>query len=110
MSNQIFRTIINRDIIYCLLDKICDKIDNKYYLLNNSAFKKAIFYNLLDDFCSSITENYYKSKQYYVTRKLDYNKFVTIIRQICKGSNINYISQIIYEKSHYYISYKIYIS
>ena len=24
MSNQIFRTIINLDIIYCLLDKICD--------------------------------------------------------------------------------------
>jgi len=109
MSNQIFRSIINRDVIFSLLDKICDKIDNKYYLLNNSAFKKAIFYNLLDDFCSSITQYYFKSKQYYATRKLDYNKFITIIRQLCKASNINYINQIIYEKAYYSISYKIYI-
>ena len=108
MSNQIFRSIINRDIVFCLLDKICDKIDDKYYLLNNAAFKKAIYHNLLEDFCSTIQDNYYLSKQYYVTRKLDYNKFVTIIRQICRSSNINYVSQITYEKSNYSISYKIY--
>ena len=108
MPNQIFRSIIYRDTLFILLDKICNKIDNKYYLLDTMAFKKAVYHNLLDEFCTSIRDNYYLSKQYYATRKLDYNKFVTIIRQICKSINCNYVSQIIYDKSSYSISYKIY--
>lgn len=109
MKSQIFKSLVPIDILFELLEKICMK-DEKYYLLSKSSYKAAEYHNLIVDFCSKITEHYHTSKRHYVDRKMNYNKFVTIIRQICCVHNILYTSKIVYNKSSYYILYYIYKS
>jgi hypothetical protein len=39
---------------------------------------------------------------------MNYNKFVTVVRQICSVNNLPYTSKIVYNKSNYDILYYIY--
>ena len=110
MISQVIKYEINNNILFELLEKICKNDDNNYYILNKVSFKLAMYHNYIQEFCSRIVDNYYISKQYYVTRKLDYCKFTTIIRQICKANNINFTSKILYDKSNYDITYYVYNS
>jgi hypothetical protein len=104
MKSQLFKSIVPICILFELLDKICIK-DEKYYHLSKSAFKAAEYHNLISSFCSSVSEHYRKSKQYYVDRKMNYNKFITVVRQICNINNVPYTSKIVYIKSYYDIVY-----
>ena len=107
MSKQIFKDNVPKTPLFDLLNKICTKTD-KYYLLNNIAFKKGEYDNSIIDFCKSIQPYYHKSKEHYVTRKMTYSKFTTIVRQICKNNHILFTSKIKYDKSRYDILYFIY--
>ena len=100
------------NILYQFLDQVCPKhidISNSYYIIDNTCFKKIEYHNILDKFLKQIEPYYLNSKKIYITRKIDYNKFLTIIRQICKFSNIYYYSKIYYNKSKYSIYYYILI-
>lgn len=110
MTSQVIKYTIDNSILFDLLDKICKKYNNKYYILNKVSFKIAVYHNYTTEFCDKIKDNYYLSKKNYVTRRLDYSKFITIIRQICKSNNINFTSKIIYDKSDYDIVYYIYFN
>ena len=115
MSKQIFKKNISKKILFDFLKDVCET-NGKYFLINKAAFKKALFENnpteehknRLELFCSTINEYYHNSKKYYITRKLNYSKFVTIIRQICKNNHILFTSKIKYDKSNYDIIYYIY--
>ena len=97
-------------ILYELLEQICEKINdssNNFYIIDMVSFKRLEYYDILNTFVKKVEPYYINSKKFYVTRKLDYNKFLTLIRQICKFSNINYYSKISYDKSKYFIKYYI---
>jgi hypothetical protein len=106
MKSQLFKSIVPICILFELLEKICIK-DDKCYHLSKSSFKAAEYHNLVNDFCSNVITHYRASKRYYADRKLNYNKFVTIIRQICTLNNVSYTSKIVYIKSGYDIVYYI---
>ncbi len=108
MNSQIFKKNVPEIILFELLDKICEK-NNNNYVLSKTAYKHACYHDYIDDFCNTLKDYYHKSKEYYVDRKLNYTKFVTIIRQICKTNKILYTSNILYNKSNYDILYYIYI-
>ena len=110
MSNQIFKGEISNDILFELLEEIHIFKTEKYYALNSSSFKKAQFKKLIEPFCEKIKDAYHISKQFYVTRKINYPKFITIIRQICKLNHTPFNSQIKYDKSSYDICYYIYFN
>ena len=101
----------NVKILYDFLNKVCEKNqdnqDNYYFIIDNVVFKKIEYYDILNDFITQIEPYYLNSKKFYINRKLNYNKFLTIIRQICKASNIHYYSKITYDKSKYFIKYYI---
>lgn len=107
MTTQVIKYSIPTEVLFELLDKICKKT-NKYYTLNKVSFKLAEYHNYTQAFCDKIITHYYLSKQYYMTRKLDYCKFATIIRQMCKSMGIHFISKILYDNSNYEIVYYIY--
>jgi len=109
MSKQIFKKIIPKDILFSLLDKICIKTE-KCYLFDLNAYRKLVFYNLNTDFCDIIRDYYHIGKRVYVERKMSYNSFTTILRQICNSNNIMYTSQIKYNESKYNIDYYVYFS
>jgi hypothetical protein len=107
MSKQIFRTIIPKELLYTLLDKISLKTD-KYYLIDMNSYKRIKFYNLQDEFLSNISEHYQYSKKFYVERPFTYNSFTNIVRQICKSNNLTFTSKIKYNESKYNIEFYVY--
>jgi hypothetical protein len=107
MSSQIFKKLIPNNLLITLLDDIAIKTEN-CYVLNNNSFKKGIFNESINNFINECKPYYFISKQKYLERKLTYNSFITIIRQICKHNKITYTSQIKYDRSSYDIIYYIY--
>jgi hypothetical protein len=107
MSSQLFKKNIPNEKLFQLLDSICLK-NEKHYVLNVESFKKGIFKEIIQQFLNNCTEYYHLSKRKYLEKKLTYNSFVTVIRQICNFNKITYTSQIKYDKSTYSIVYYIY--
>jgi hypothetical protein len=108
MSTQIFKNKIPNEVFFNFLNNICVKND-KYYLLNNAAFKKGVINDVYAQFFEICKPYYHVSKQKYLEGKNTYKKLTTIIRQICNYNKITYTSLIKYEKSTYDIVYYIYI-
>jgi hypothetical protein len=109
MTSQIFKTSFSKDILYDFLEIIATKKTN-CFLLTKVNYKSAVFQKLIDPFLDSIKEHYFASKKKYVTRKMNYKNFVTVIRQICKFHHIPFSSNIKYDKSSYEIEYNIYFT
>ena len=112
MVSQIFKKEISNNFFKNFLKQICypnetDDESDTYLILNKTAYKKAEYHNYLQPFLEQLKEYYYDSKKFYVTRKMNYNFFLTIIRQICNYNNIKYVKKITYVKSVYNIDYNI---
>ena len=107
MSLQIFKERIPPDILFVLLEDLCVKTD-KYFIINTISYKKGIFTEKINDFLNTCKQYYFLSKQTYLDRKMTYNNFMTVVRQICNSNNIVYTSKIKYNKSLYEIEYYIY--
>jgi hypothetical protein len=107
MSHQVFKKNIPNDILFNLLNAICIKND-KHYIFDINSFKKGMFNNDINIFIETCKLYYHNSKQKYLERKITYNSFTTVLRQICNFNNISYTSQIKYDKSSYNILYYIY--
>ena len=108
MTSQIFKEHVPNEILIKLLNNIAIKTD-KCYVLNVNSYKKGLFNSVILDFISECIQYYHISKRKYLERKLTYNSFITIIRQICNFNKITYTSQIKYDKSTYNIIYYIYL-
>jgi hypothetical protein len=104
--SQMFKNKIPNSILFDLLDKICIKTNN-YYFVDNISFKKAIYNELIGSFFNECKNYYHLSKHKYL-EKLTYNSFTTILRQICNFNKISFTSKIKYDKSDYEIQYYIY--
>jgi hypothetical protein len=105
----LFKTSIDNSILIKLFQETCIKseIDNSY-IFNNDSYKKGIFNQTIPQFIETCKEHYAPSKQHYVERKMTYNYFITILRQICNHNKIKYTSKILYDKSDYNITYYFY--
>jgi len=109
MVSQIFKSNVPTSLLFNLLDNICIK-NNKYYTFNSDAYKKGIYKEEIQPFIEQCKPYYFMSKRKYLEKKLSYNTFITILRQICNFNNITYTSQIIYNKSTYNIVYYVYLN
>lgn len=108
MSSQIFKKKIPTELFFGLLDSICLK-NEKHYTFNSNAFKKGVFNEKIEQFLKECLPYYHISKKKYLEKKITYNSFTTILRQICNYNKITYTSQIKYDKSNYEITYYVYI-
>ena len=102
MNSQIFKNKIPNELIMNLLEINAVKTE-KY-----NSYKKGIFNETIHTFLEECKPYYHISKRKYLERKLHYNYFITILRQICNFNKITYTSQIKYDKSTYDIIYNIY--
>ena len=55
MSTQLFKTEVPKEKFLTFLDLICIK-NEKYYLLNSSAFKKGVFNEYISQFFIDINQ------------------------------------------------------
>jgi hypothetical protein len=106
MTSQIFKTQIPNQLLLNLLEENAVKSD-KCYVVNNNVYKKGIFNESVPKFITECRQYYFLSKRKYLDRKLTYNSFITILRQICNFNKITYTSKIKYDKSVYDIEYHI---
>ena len=107
MNSQIFKNKIPNELLISLLDEIAVKTE-KCFVFNNNSYKKGIFNDTIPIFLEKCKPYYHVSKRIYLERKINYNSFITILRQICNFNKITYTSQIKYDKSQYDIVYYIY--
>jgi len=108
MSHQIFKADIPNELLFDFLEKVYSFKTDKYFLVDKDTFKKAQYHEFLEPFVKSLDDYYHLSKKFYIERKLNYTRFATIIRQICKRNEIPFSSTIKYDKSSYNIIYYIY--
>jgi len=108
MSSQIFKKKVPNELFFGLLDSICLK-NEKHYTFNSNAFKKGVFNEKIEQFLKECLPYYHISKKKYLEKKITYNSFTTVLRQICNYNKITYTSQIKYDKSNYEITYYVYI-
>ena len=105
--SQIFKKKVPQSILFDLLDKY-SVLNDKYYLINHIFYKKVKFNNGLAEFLEILKPYYHLSKQFYVDRQINYTRFTTIIRQLCKLHELHFTSKILYDRSNYSIDYYIY--
>ena len=108
---QLFKTKISINILLEFLEKInCQKIES-YYIVDITAYKRSIYIDALKPFLQELREFYYSSKYSYIDPEtMNQNKFNTIIRQICKYTNTQYIKKLRHDQSKYSVLYHIYFS
>jgi hypothetical protein len=109
MTSQIFKLKVPNKEFFEFLETVCIK-DSKKYIFNLESFKKGNYLETISKFMEFCKPYYHLSKQKYLERKMTYNTFTTILRQICKFNNITYTTEIKYDKSKYDIVYYIYYS
>lgn len=106
-KSQLFKTPIPNNILFDLLKSI-SIFNNNCFIINRSAFKKGQFNGLIDTFIDNCKPYYHISKYKYLDKPFLYNKFITIVRQICKFNNIIFKSLILFDSSKYEIEYYVY--
>ena len=109
VNSQIFRNTIPTNILFDFLKENATEKSN-YYFFTKTHFKSSQFNENIEPFLEEVKGYYFTSKQKYITRKMNYKNFVTIIRQICKYNHIPFSSNIKYDKSTYNINYNIYFN
>ena len=83
--------------------------ENNYILINETIFKQAEYNNKIKPFLDKLIPYYHKSKQFYLTREINFANWITVIRQISKHQNIEYSTKIKYNKSTHYVEYYFFI-
>ncbi len=106
MVSQLFKKSIPVNFLQNFLKENCT-IDKKFYIISKTLYRQLEYHQKLDKFYEELLEYYHESKKYYINRKKDYNRFTTVIRQLCRFNNISYTSRIVYNKSNYEIIYYI---
>ena len=106
-KNQIFKTLVPKDTIWDFFKINFDDKDT-HFVVNNILYKKMVYTNNIISFIETIKPYYYQSKKKYLERIMNYNYFLTIVRQLCNSYNILYSSRLRYDKSSYEIEYYIY--
>ena len=108
LLQQIFKSVPSISVLFNFLSVNSD-ILRDYYLFSSTHYKQALFHGSIASFIKDLEPYYHESKKHYINRKMDYNKFVTIIRQICNSNNITYTKKMVYHNSSYEIVYHIYM-
>lgn len=107
MSKQIFKSIVPKELLITLLDKICEKNDKGGYLLDANSYKRMKFHGLHTPFLEELIEHYHWSKRFYIEREFTYQSFMTIVRQLCRLHSLMIDSTVRYGDSTYAIEYAI---
>ena len=105
MKNQTIKTYV--DIFEPFIKEICP-MENNAYVFDHNIYKRIAFDGKLNHFLEQLKTYYFKNKHYYIQPEdIKYNRFLTIIRQVCNKNDIIYKKNIKYIMSKYTVSYEI---
>jgi len=75
------------------------------YTFTKTHYKKCVFNKTVDPFLLLIKPYYFSAKEYFVTRRMTYLHFLTVLRQLCGHQLGTYLTDMQYDKSSYEIVY-----
>jgi hypothetical protein len=104
---QIIKPGLSIQVLYDLLGVYI--ASNKLFV-TNSLYKKVVSNNTNAIFVQTILPFYHKSKQFYCLRTMTYNRWLTILRQLCKYFKLPYTSTVRYHSSTYDMTLLILVS
>lgn len=107
MKNQIFKTPIMPELLWGFLKENAEELET-HFIFNKTHYKKSVYNNKIIPFIIAITYHYHESKKHFIMRKMDYIKFITVLRQIAKSIDVRYTNELSYDKSNYEIVYCFY--
>lgn len=108
MDSQNIKRALKKPMVVDIIKDICIQHSmNNIYTFDNDCYKRMRLFKKVEQIIKLLKPYYYESKQYYLTRKMNYKTFCTIIRQICKHVKIKIVSNIKYIHSSYLIHYNI---
>ena len=112
-KKSLFKSTVPRNTFMNFLYNVAT-ITDEGYTYNHESYKRGNLITedshvdiLNDQFCDKIMEYYYKHKQFYVSRKNTYNKYTTLIRQLCNLHGIDYTIESSNSKYKMFSSYHI---
>jgi len=109
MTIQLFKNGIDPNILFKYLSSGCKEKNNRYYF-DLYAYKKSEFIGQLDVFLDECRPLYFKAKQKYCNGQMTFIRMLTLIRQICRHNNIDYMKHMQYLNAGYEITYSYEIS
>lgn len=105
MKNQLLKGFVEE--FEPFIKQHCMQEEGKY-IVDFNVFKRLMYDDDLSKFMELLKNYYYKNKYYYLEESnMTYNRFSTIIRQLCKNNDVTYERNIKYIMSKYTVSYKI---
>ena len=105
-SSQLFIELVPWNIVQKLLILICPIITlDRVFMVDTNAFKKMIFLGYHHTFLETLKNYYHIEKHFYLTRRLTYNSFTTILRQLCKSHNISFRTELKFEHTYHNMVY-----
>jgi len=108
MKSQIFCKDPNYNEFVNFLNSISICNNDNRYIITSTIYKQAEYKNIIQPFVNSLQSYYHKSKLNYL-ENINYKRFNTILRQLCRFFHIYYKSEIKYIGSSYFINYYIYL-
>ena len=75
------------------------------YTFTKTHYKKCVFNKTVNSFLLLIKPYYFSAKEYFVTRRMTYLHFLTVLRQLCGHQGGTYMTDMQYDKSSYEIVY-----
>lgn len=99
MPSSILKEIVPTSMYLEFLITNCNFDERNNLLLDRNCFKRSKVNETLFPFLSSLLPFYHSSTQHYLTRSITYTRFLTIIRQLLKQSEIRYETSIVHTSS-----------
>jgi hypothetical protein len=90
MPSSVFSSDLPDGLVEEFITTLCDNTNVGKLVIDRTTYKRALFENTLYPFLSLLTPHYYDSTQFYLTRKMTYTRFLTIMRQLLRYCKINY--------------------
>ena len=106
--SQLFKKNVSINLLFDFLNKVNCQKNEKYFMVDVTAYKRSIYINSLHPFLTELKEYYYASKYKYIdVDKINHNKFNTIIRQICNSTSTHFFKTLRHDQSKYSVVYNI---
>jgi hypothetical protein len=90
MPSSVFKREVPREIVGGFLRASCYTDAHERAVVDRNAYKKSILQGTLFPFLSSLVAYYHQSTQFYLTRKMTYTRFLTILRQLFRHHEMAY--------------------
>ena len=103
-ASQIFKYEIPCSLLVNVVRKL-GYIDNNVYNINLASYKKGMLDGSIPELFKECRQYYFMSKKKYVDSKINYQGFLTVLRQIGKYHNLDFDTRINYYNNAYEIIY-----